>query len=308
VRITIPRRIIQTAKSSDLPVLERAAVANVRLLNSDFEYLFFDDAQVEEFIDAEYPQYRPVFDAFPVRIQRYDFFRYLAVYRFGGFYFDTDVLLASSLEELLGFSCVFPFEELTLHSFLRKQYGMDWEIGNYAFGAAAGHPFLDAIIKNCIRAQQHPEWAEAMMKSIPRMFRSEFFVFDTTGPGLVSRTLAEYPGACDRVKVLFPEDVCDPNSWHRFGAYGIHLHGGTWREPRGVVRRRLNRFCESATRKALMKESLERGGKRSLEFKRSTSSISTSDSSIYVEQREWSAWPRMAHEDSADPARKVRPR
>jgi hypothetical protein len=145
---------------------------------------------------------------------------------------------------------------------------MDWEIGNYAFGAAAGHPFLEAVIKNCVRAQQHPESAEAMLKSIPRIFRSEFFVFDTTGPGLVSRTLAEYPGACDRVKVLFPEDVCDPNTWHCFGAYGVHLQGGTWREPKGFVRRRLNRLWESATRKALMKESLKRGGKRSLEFKR----------------------------------------
>jgi hypothetical protein len=268
--VTIPRRIIQTAKSFDLPLLERAAVVNVRLLHPDFEYLFFDDARVEEFIDAEFPQYRPVFDSFPVRIQRYDFFRYLAVYRFGGFYFDTDVLLASSLEELLGFSCVFPFEELTVHRFLDKQYGMDWEIGNYAFGAAAGHPFLDAIIKNCVRAQQHPEWAEAMTKPIPRMFRGEFFVFDTTGPGLVSRTLAEYPGACDRVKVLFPEDVCDPNSWHCFGAYGVHLQGGAWREPKGFVRRCLNRLWESATRKALLKESLKRGGKRSLEFKRSS--------------------------------------
>jgi hypothetical protein len=304
----IPRRIIQTDKSADLPLLAKAATTNLRLLNPDFEYLFFDDSQVEKFIDVEFPQYRPVFDSFPIRIQRYDFFRYLAVYRFGGFYFDTDVLLASSLEDLLGFSCVFPFEELTVHSFLRKQYGMDWEIGNYAFGAAAGHPFLDAIIKNCIRAQQYPEWAEAMMKSIPRMFRGEFFVFDTTGPGLVSRTLAEYPGACDRVKVLFPEDVCDPHSWHCFGPYGVHLQGGTWREPKGFVRRRLNRLWESATRKALMKESLKRGGKRSLEFKRSSCSISTSDSSIYVEQREPSAWPRMAHEDSADPARKVRPR
>src|SRR5262247_3430126 len=136
----IPKRIIQTNKSLDLSLLEKAAVANVRLLNPDFEYLFFDDRQVEEFIDAEFPQYRPVFDSFPVRIQRYDFFRYLAVYRFGGFYFDTDVLLTSSLEDLLGFSCVFPFEEMTLHRFLRKKYGMDWEIGNYGFGAAAGHP------------------------------------------------------------------------------------------------------------------------------------------------------------------------
>ena len=98
---------------------------------------------------------------------------------------------------------------------------MDWEIGNYAFGAAAGHPFLDAIIKNCVRAQQHPEWAEAMMKSIPRMFRDEYFVLATTGPGLVSRTLAEYPGACDQVKVLFPEDVCDPQQ--------LVLLRGLWR-------------------------------------------------------------------------------
>ncbi len=268
--VTIPRRIIQTAKSLDLSLLERAAVANVRLLNPDFEYLFFDDAQVEEFIDAEFPRYRPVFDAFSVPIQRYDFFRYLAVYRFGGFYFDTDVLLAFSLEDLLGFACVFPFEELTIHNFLRDQYWMDWEIGNYAFGATAGHPFLAAIIKNCIRAQQRPEWAEEMMKSIPRMFRGEFFVIDTTGPGLVSRTLAEYPGACDQVKVLFPEDVCDPNTWHRFGAYGVHLQGGTWRKRKGFVRGRLMRLWETTTIKALLKKSLKCGGKRSLEFKSSS--------------------------------------
>src|SRR5215831_19373076 len=99
----IPRRIIQTDKSRDLSLLARAATTSLRLLNPDFEYLFFDDAQVEEFIDAEFPEYRPVFDSFPVRIQRYDLFRYLAVYRFGGFYFDTDVLLASGLENLLEF-------------------------------------------------------------------------------------------------------------------------------------------------------------------------------------------------------------
>jgi mannosyltransferase OCH1-like enzyme len=211
-----------------------------------------------------------VFDAFPVRIQRYDFFRYLAVYHFGGFYFDTDVFLASSLEDLLGFSCVFPFEELSLHSFLNEEYGMDWEIGNYAFGAAAGHPFLDAIIRNCVRAQQHPEWAESMMKSVPRMFRDAFIVYDTTGPGLVSRTLAEYPGACNQVKVLFPEDVCDPNSWHCFGSYGVHLQAGTWRKRKGFVRRQLNRLWESTTRRGLLKESLKRGGKRSLQFKSSS--------------------------------------
>ena len=266
----IPRRIIQTGKSANLPLLAKAAATNVRMLNPDFEYLFFDDSQVEEFIDAEFPEYRPVFDSFSARIQRYDFFRYLVVYRFGGFYFDTDVFLASSLEDLLGFSCVFPFEHLSIHSFLCEKYGMDWEIGNYAFGAAAGHPFLYAIIKNCVRAQQYPEWMEAMMKSIPRMLRAEYFVLDTTGPGLISRTLAEYPGASDQVKVLFPEDVCDENSWYRFGTYGVHLQVGTWRKRKGVAHRVLHRLWESKTRKLLSKESLKRGGKRLLEFNSSS--------------------------------------
>jgi len=33
-----------------LPPLSKAAVANVRLLNPDFEYLFFDDKQVEAMV------------------------------------------------------------------------------------------------------------------------------------------------------------------------------------------------------------------------------------------------------------------
>ena len=47
----IPRRIIQTDKSRDLPLLARVAAMSLRLLNLDFAYLSFDDAQVEEFID-----------------------------------------------------------------------------------------------------------------------------------------------------------------------------------------------------------------------------------------------------------------
>jgi len=161
----IPRRIIQTDKSRHLSLLASAATVNLRLLNPDFEYLFFDDTQVEEFIDSEFPQYRPIIDSFPVRIQRYDLFRYLAVYRLGGFYFDIDVLLASPLNDLLEYGCVFPFEHLGINRFLSEEFGMNWEVGNYAFGAAAGHPFLKAIINNCVRAQQHPQWAATMCSS-----------------------------------------------------------------------------------------------------------------------------------------------
>lgn len=264
----IPKRLIQTGKSRDLPLLARAAAANMKLLNPDFEYMFFDDTEVESFIDSQFPQHRYIFDRFPFRIQKYDFFRYLAVYHFGGFYFDLDVFLASTLEDLRSHGCVFSFEELSLHRFLRDERGMDWEIGNYAFGAAAGHPFIGAIIENCVKAQLEPAWPEPMWRPIPRLFRREFYVLDTTGPGLVSRTLAEFPDAAAQVRVLFPPDVCDASRWHQFGDYGIHLQEGGWRSQKSYWRRRLGALWESRARAAFLEESRALGPNRSLSFQR----------------------------------------
>jgi hypothetical protein len=235
----ISRRLIQTGKNPNLPLLWQAATANLKLLNPDFDYCFFDDQQVVAFMDENFSEYRSTFDAFPYAIQRYDFFRYLAVYALGGFYFDTDVFLARGLAPLLGNACVFPFEELAVSRFLRKRHGINWEIGNYAFGAAPGHPFLKAIIENCVKAQTDPSWSLAMLEGIPGPFRKEFAVTMTTGPGLVTRTLVENPSLRDTVTVLFPEDLCNPETWHRFGDYGVHLMAGSWRGKNGGFRRRL---------------------------------------------------------------------
>lgn len=260
----IPRRIIQTSKSLDLTLLEQAAVANVRLLNPDFEYMFFDNQQVEDFFSHEYPQYRHVFESFAVPIEKYDFFRYLAIYRFGGFYLDMDVLLASGLSPLTAHECVFPFERLTFNDWLRREHGMDWDVGNYAFGAVAGHPFLKAVIDNCVRAQRDSTWANDMGRWIPAMFREELGVLYTTGPWLVSRTLAEFADAPERVKILFPNDVCNEESWNRFGSVGVHLMAGSWRR-HGHMRRRLQNYWEVWKTNANLREGRKLGKSRSLE-------------------------------------------
>lgn len=258
----IPKRIIQTGKQSFQPLRNRAAIANLRLLHPDYEYKFFNDTDVESFIDREFPQYRPTFEAFPFRIQRYDFFRYLAVYRYGGFYFDLDVLLASPLSHLLDAGCVFPFEGLTLSHHLRREHQMDWEIGNYGFGAAAGHPFLEAIIRNCVRAQSDPGWVKPMMRGFPPMFRDEFVILNTTGPGLLSRTFAEDSALAASVTVLFPDDVCDLNQWNRFGDLGIHLMDGSWRRRGSLLRRKFAQHWELWTLRTLLKHSRKLGKTR----------------------------------------------
>ena len=134
------------------------------------------------------------------RLGKYDFFRYLAIYHHGGFYFDLDIFLTRGVGDLCAHGCVLPFEELSMHSFLHESFGMDWEVGNYAFGAAPGHPFMAAVIENCVRAQREPGWPSAMWQSVPRLLREDFYVLDTTGPGLVSRTLAEYPTSAPPVQ------------------------------------------------------------------------------------------------------------
>jgi hypothetical protein len=243
----------------------KAAVANLKLLNPDFEYLFFDDQGVERFMRQEFPEYCEVFESFPFRIQRYDFFRYLAVYRLGGFYFDLDVFLCSGLGDLLSASCVFPFEDLNMNCYLRSDYGMDWHIGNYAFGAEVSHPFLKVIIQNCVRAQREPGWAEPMMKGTTRLLRDDYWVLNTTGPGLISRTLAENRELAGCVKLLFPEDVCDAQTWHHFGDLGVHLMDGTWRKPRGFLLNRLLLFWEVRKMESFSRESAKLGKTRQLQ-------------------------------------------
>ena len=259
---TIPARIIQTGKTRDLPPLAKAAVVNIKCLNPAFEYLFFDDDEVSAFVAKEFPQYRDVFEAFPFRIQKYDFFRYLAILRFGGFYFDLDVFLSEDLSPLLSHSAVFPFEELTLSRYLRDRHGMDWELGNYAFGAAAGHPFLEAVIENCVKAQRNTDWVRPMMAGIPRIFQPDFFVLNTTGPGLLSRSFAENPDFAAAVTILFGGDVCESANWHKFGTYGIHLMNGSWRTRGGFLRRRLAWWWESRSKARLMPASVKLGPRR----------------------------------------------
>lgn len=260
----IPKRIVQTANLPPDSLRQQGMVTNVRLLHREFDYVFYDRDAREEFIDREFPQYRQVYDAFQHPIQRIDFFRYLEIYHHGGFYLDLDVLLARSLSALLNTGCVFPFERLTVSHLLRYDLNMDWEVGNYAFGATPGHPFLDAVIRNCIRSQKEPRWAEMLLRGVPPLSRSEYRILSSTGPTMVSRTLAENPELAKSVIILFAEDVCEKENWFRLGDFGVHLMDGAWRGTRGRFRARLEQAWMEWRRSRAMKHSRAQGPTRSI--------------------------------------------
>jgi hypothetical protein len=136
---------------------------------------------------------------------------------------------------------------------------MDWEIGNYAFGASANHPFLKAVIENCVRAQRDQNWIAPMMRGAPMFSSAEYFVLYSTGPGLVSRTLVENPSVASSVTVLFPDDVSDIRTWNMFGTYGVHLMDGSWRPSTSFLRRRIAQTWEAWMTNRLVRKSRQLG-------------------------------------------------
>jgi hypothetical protein len=266
-RAGIPNRLIhifcpKQGQTDGMPLLCRASRASAEKLNPDFRCELFGRKEMNEFVRTEFPEYEEVFHSFARPIQQFDFFRYLAVYRLGGIYLDLDIFLARGLKPLTKFSCVFPFEELTVNTYLRRRLGIDWELGNYAFGAEAGHPFIKAVIENCVRAQRDPGWGMELLRDIPAPFREQFYVTNTTGPGMVTRTFAENKELQSSVTILCPEDVCDESGWHQVGDYGVHLMNAAWRKRESFIRARLARYWENNLRKRYHAESQRLGPTR----------------------------------------------
>jgi glycosyltransferase involved in cell wall biosynthesis len=114
-----------------------------------------------------------------------------------------------------------------------------------------------------------------MMRGLPPLSKLEFYVLYTSGPGLVSRTLAENPELAKTVMVLFPDDVCDLNNWNRFGDFGIHLMDASWRLNKGRVRRRLAGEWELWKLRGLLKESVALGKTRQHSYSRDASTIAS---------------------------------
>jgi len=75
--------IIQTWKTNNIPHEYHHNIENIRQLNPEWNYVFFNDDDIVDFIKEKMPEYYTVFVNMKHKIQQIDFFRYLAVYYYG---------------------------------------------------------------------------------------------------------------------------------------------------------------------------------------------------------------------------------
>jgi len=221
---TIPKIIIQTWKTQTVPLKYKTMVDSLRNLNPDYEYKFFSDNDIDEFLKKNYPDYYMTYAKLPIKIQKIDFFRYIAVYHFGGFYFDLDMKGLQPLDEIvLNNQCVFPVDEM-INSELCKQkryqhfcsQNMYFLLGQYAFAAKAKDPFIKLLIDNI-----HMNIGEIIQK-YSMVANKEMYVYTTTGPDYVSNLYLQYNDKLN-VKILHN------NKRQYFGNYAQHKFFGTWK-------------------------------------------------------------------------------
>ena len=235
----IPARIIQTWKTRELPTLYRRFRHQLRRLNPHYEFKLFDDDEMAGFIRQAYPRFLQTFEGLQSMVERTDLFRLLAVHKLGGFYLDMDVLVTRPLEKLRRYSCVFPFE-CQSDPFFCVTYQQLESIGQYAFGATPGHPFLMGCAESIRRAASDPQWANIPPAEITASFLSLFGddkairTYYCTGPALVTRVYTERPDLRDAVKIIYAYDHATERflNWC-FGVYGIHAMTGTWKSGAG---------------------------------------------------------------------------
>lgn len=159
----------------------------------------------------------------------------VSVWKLGGFYFDSDVWLTQKLDALRQSRAVFPWEWRMPPAEFAKRYPLHLrgrveppQVGNYAFGAEAGHPFLGAILEEIIRRTETFE-AEAC---------NDLNVLHATGPDVVTTVYYRDRENWADVKILPGDPLLGgpqppvggdyPKDWQRFGSYGTHLLAGGW--------------------------------------------------------------------------------
>jgi hypothetical protein len=228
---TIPKNIIQTWKTRDIPSKYKPLQKGLISKNLDYQYMFFTDEDIASFLKLEYPEYYITFQKLPILIQKIDFFRYIAIYHFGGFYFDLDMECMNSLDdEILKYNTVIPIDDKFSQSKkdLNRQW-MDYKgekviLGQYAFGAVKNSSFMKYLADN-IHSNIDLIVKDYNTKIRNNISNFEYFVYSTTGPDYVTYLYKNYSSKGE----VF---ILDYSMRQHFGRYARHRYFGTWKNNR----------------------------------------------------------------------------
>lgn len=170
----IPGIIHQTWKTASVPEEFTCYTGTWKTFHPAWDYRLWTDDDNRRFLQAHYPSFMDVYDAYSSNIKRADAVRYFLLHHYGGLYADLDFECLKSLEPLFaaGRTCLLGYEP-ALHS--KKLYNRRRLVCNAIMASAPGHRFWKHVF------------------SVLRRNADERDVMDATGPRMLEQALESYP-------------------------------------------------------------------------------------------------------------------
>lgn len=211
--VVIPKLIMQTWKTTDLPEKWKSTQSSIRQYMPDWKYTLMTDEMIRAFIQKHFPDFLPHFDAFPYPIQRADAIRYAWLYIKGGLYFDCDFELLAPLDELF----IKDPNELDYDLFLLASSNTPSIITNGFIAAKPGNKVFLAMMEEM---KQNPG-----LSAIER----HLLVMNTTGPLAFNRVVKrlKVPYKLLPTSRINPCTICEHVS-DRPNALVKQLEGSSW--------------------------------------------------------------------------------
>ena len=192
----IPKIIHQTYSTKLLPEAFKNNQASLKRQNPDWEYKFYDDADVSNFIGEHYgPTISNIYNKInpTYGAAKADLFRYLLIYKTGGVYLDIKSACKQPLNDLVRQNDKYLLSHWNMNGpgEIYEGYGFWPELSSIPGGefqqwhiiAVAGHPFLKAVIEIVLaNISRYNPWSYGVGRE---------GVIRTTGP--VAYTQAIYP-------------------------------------------------------------------------------------------------------------------
>lgn len=193
-KLVIPKIIHQTYSHAPIPERFQEAVENLKTLNPDWEYRFYDNQDRENYIASMFDEemlrvYRSINPSYGAA--RADFFRYLVLYKEGGVYLDIKSTCKRPFSEVIWEEDEFIISNWPSDSDEFRDFGYHHELVHIEGGefqqwcifASPNSVFLKAVIEGIVdKIKNYSPWRDGVGRR---------GVLRTTGP--IMYTLAIYP-------------------------------------------------------------------------------------------------------------------
>ncbi|KAI8620374.1 nucleotide-diphospho-sugar transferase [Chytriomyces sp. MP71] len=188
----IPKLIHQVYKTKDRTRIEPDRLAYMDTwitMNRGFNYTIWTDKEMMAFVKENYPgRILRAYKKLPMIVQKSDFFRYLLLYKLGGYYADTDTRCARHVNW---------WRIRNENNNIQFIAGLEWylpppdfpntptSVTNWAFASIPGHPLLNETITTVLHAIESTPATQ--LQDVTR-------VVEITGPAQFTRVMQAWLG------------------------------------------------------------------------------------------------------------------